>query len=93
MPAIRVYTSTGWQDLAFQGPPGQAGTINPYQIGQTWGIGGALSAGMIIPVIFIPKRLNQSVSIVSARAAILSGISISSHNFYILLKFIIPTKD
>jgi len=139
MPAIRVYTSTGWQDIAIigpqgvkgdtgnTGPQGQAaawrsgagaptgglgnvgdmymntatgdvyektgtstwtlrdnitgpqgtpGTVNPYQIGQTWGIGGALSASMIIPQIFVPKRSNQSVTVVGARAMILSGTSI-----------------
>lgn len=56
--------------------PGPMGTVNPYQIGQTWGVGGVLTAGMIIPVIFAPKRSNQSVTIVGARAMIQSGTSV-----------------
>jgi len=76
MPAVRVFTSSGWQDVAQQGVPGLTGTVNPYQIGQTWGVGGILTAAMIIPVIFVPKRANQSVTIVGARAMILSGTSV-----------------
>ena len=56
--------------------PGPAGTVNPYQIGQTWGVGGALTASMILPSIFVPKRSNQSITIVGARAVINSGTSI-----------------
>lgn len=76
MPAIRVYTSTGWQDLAMQGPAGATPAINPYWTGQTWGISGPLSNGMVIPVIFVPERTNQSVSIVGARAILASGVSV-----------------
>ena len=56
--------------------PGPMGTVNPYQIGQTWGVGGLLAAGMIIPVIFTPKRTNQSITVVGARAMIQSGTSV-----------------
>ena len=77
MPAIRVYTSTGWQDVALVGPTGLPGPpVNPYQTGQTWGIGGVLTAGMIVPSIFIPKRTNQTVTGVAIRAAINSGASV-----------------
>jgi hypothetical protein len=71
--AIRVYTSSGWQDMAYQGPPG---TIPPYQIGQTWGVGGILTAGMILPQIFIPIRGNQSVRIAGLRALINTGTNV-----------------
>ena len=60
-------------DTGSQGPIG--GTA-PYQIGQTWGIGGVLTAGMFVPNIFIPKRSNQSVTGVGIRAAINSGTSV-----------------
>ena len=39
-------------------------------------MGGVLTAGMILPVIFVPKRANQSVTIVGARAMIQSGTSV-----------------
>ena len=76
MPAIRVYTSTGWQDIAIVGAQGAAGTVNPYQIGQTWGVGGALTAGMFVSQIFVPKRPNQAITVVGARGMINSGGSI-----------------
>ena len=76
MPAVRMYTTGGWQDIALRGAQGPMGTINPYQIGQTWGITGPLVYGMFIPQIFIPKRANQNISVVGARAIITSGTSI-----------------
>lgn len=87
-PAIRVKTSSGWQDIAIQGATGPQGVkgdpgptgsqgvpgaFSPYQIGQTWGIGGVLYSGMVIPQIFVPERAGQSVSIVGARAILNTG--------------------
>ena len=77
MPAVRIYTASGWQDMAIVGAQGPAGpAVNPYQIGQTWGIGGFLTAGIYSPVIFIPKRSNQSITVVGARAMTNTGTSI-----------------
>ena len=74
MPAVRIYTTSGWQDMAIVGAQGVQGPpVSPYQIGQTWGIAGLLSVGMVIPQIFIPKRANQTINIVGARAIINSG--------------------
>ena len=65
--------STGSQGI--QGIQGPAGPANPWQMGQTWAILGALSAGAL-PGIFVPKLASQTVTLKRIRAVILSGTSI-----------------
>ena len=65
-----------FQIVKQSGPKGDIGSLNPYRIGQTWGIGGVLTASMILPNIFVPVRANQSVKIVGARATLTTGTSI-----------------
>lgn len=69
---VRVRTSTGWQDLALVGA---AGPANPWQMGQTWAVLGALAAGAL-PGIFVPKLATQTVTLKRVRAVILSGTSV-----------------
>ena len=57
------------------GAQGPAGPTNPWQMGQTWAILGALSAGGL-PGIFVPKLASQTITLKGVRANILSGTSI-----------------
>jgi hypothetical protein len=47
-----------------------------FRVGHTWAIGGALTAGLNVPQIFVPKAAGQAATLVSARSLLGSGTSI-----------------
>jgi hypothetical protein len=72
-PDVIVVVAGNLGPPGIQGPPG----VGTFRTGRTWAIAGDLSqAPAVIPPIFVPEATGENTTLISMRAALLSGTSV-----------------
>jgi hypothetical protein len=73
IPDVILLVSANVGPQGIQGPPG----VGTFRTGRTWAVAGPLAqAPPVIPPIFVPEASGENTTLISIRAALLSGVSV-----------------